>query len=417
MNKADSDYVAGYMEQAGYTRTEVIEEADFILLNSCVVRQSAESKVVNKIHSLRGLKRNNPGLTIALTGCLVDSKIDELKKRFPNVDLFFKPQEWEVLSEWAESKGLHCPESKGFFPSAQSSVSVYIPIIQGCDSFCSYCIVPYRRGRVKSRDMEEILDQALSAVQQGTKEVTLAGQNVDSYGHDLVPRLELADLLIRLNGIDGLSRIRFVTNHPKDMSLRLIRTIAELEKVCEYINLPVQAGDNDILKAMRRGYTVEQYKDLVEQIRSVIPDVAISTDIIVGFPGETGLQFKETMKLLHQIKFDKVHVATYSPRSGTMAARELVDDVAAEEKKRRLAAVEDQQKDIATEINARLLNRTVEVLVEGKNKDKWQGRTRKDKLTFFTSPDDLLGQIVKVKIDKTSPWSLQGKVAFKADTH
>lgn len=258
--------------------------------------------------------------------------------------------------------------------------------------------------------MEEVLCQVRALVQQGVKEVTLVGQNVDSYGHDLAPGLELADLLVELNEIEGLLWIRFLTNHPKDMSPRLIRAVADLEKVCEYISLPVQAGDDGILKAMRRGYTVEQYGGLVEQIRSVIPDVALSTDVIVGFPGETRLQFERTMDLLRQTRFDRAHIAAYSPRSGTIAARKLADDVATEEKKRRLAEAEALQKTIATEINARFLGKSVEVLVEDKKKGKWQGRTRGDKLVFFASPDNLRGGLAKVRIDKTSPWALQGKL-------
>jgi len=410
MNKADSEYIAGYLEQAGYSPTATAQEADFILLNSCVVRKSAEDKVINKLSSLKGLKRKSPDVTIALTGCLVDSRTDDLQRCFPWVDLLFRPQQWEVLFQWAESQGLPCSDKKGFFIPPRSPVSVFIPIIQGCDSFCSYCIVPYRRGRERSRNLEEIRCQVQTIVQQGVKEVTLLGQSIGSYGHDLASKPDLADLLTELNKIEGLLRIRFLTNHPRDMSRKLIQAIAELEKVCEHISLPIQAGDNEILKAMRRGYTVEQYQGLVEQIRSTIPNVALSTDVIVGFPGETEQQFEGTLDLLRQIRFDRVHIAVYSPRAGTIASRKFEDNVPPQEKELRRTEAEALQECIAAEINASFLGKTVEVLVEGEKKGKWQGRTRGDKLVFFTDNTNLLRQLVKVRIEKTSPWALQGRI-------
>ncbi|HXX59546.1 MAG TPA: radical SAM protein, partial [Dehalococcoidales bacterium] len=230
-------------------------------------------------------------------------------------------------------------------------------------------------------------------------------------GHDLDGKPELADLLQELNKIDGLWRIRFLTNHPKDMSIRLIETIARCEKVCEAINLPAQAGSNEILSLMRRGYTVEEYRRLIDDIRRRIPGIALSNDIIVGFPTETEAQFEQTMKLLADIRFDAVHVAVYSPRAGTIAAREMVDDVSALEKKRRLEAVEQLQEKIASEINAGLLGLKVEVLVEGKQKGKWFGRTRTDKPVFFEADENLLGKLATIRVDHTSPWSLQGTVA------
>jgi tRNA-2-methylthio-N6-dimethylallyladenosine synthase len=233
---------------------------------------------------------------------------------------------------------------------------------------------------------------------------------VDSYGRDLPDQPDLADLLTALNSIDGLLRLRFLTNHPKDMSDKLIEAIAKLDKVCEQITLPIQAGSDEILTAMRRGYTAAQYRRLVNQIREKIPGVAIITDIIVGFPGETEEQFRQTLDLLSAIKFDTVHIAAYSPRTGTIAAKELKDDVPPAVKKARLEQTEKLQQEIQTEINARLLGKTVEILVEGRQKGKWYGRTRTDKLVFFTSSSDYPGKLVNIKIDKTSPWSLQGKI-------
>jgi len=401
MNKAESERLGSYLEQLGYQLTATAETADLIVLNSCVVRQSAENKVVNKLNALKPLKRARPNLTLAVTGCLVNSEVQQLKRNFPHVDYFFKPGDYP---QWLET-----PPAAELLPR-HPSPSTFIPIIQGCDNFCSYCIVPYRRGRERSRQIKEIVSEVKQLVHRGTKEVTLLGQNVDSYGHDLPDKPDLADLLHELNALDGLARIRFLTNHPKDMSLKLVEAIAKLDKVCEHISLPVQSGNNDILKAMRRGYTVEQYRDLIAEIRSRVPGVALSTDVIVGFPSETDQQFQQTLGLLSELRFDTVHVAAYSPRPGTIAAREYEDNIPIAEKRGRLNAVEQLQERIAGEVNSQLLGKTVEVLVEGRKKDKWQGRTRTGKLVFFRKSNDCLGQLVRVRIDKTTPWSLQGTV-------
>ena len=400
MNKAESERLGSYLEQLGYQATGTAEVADIIVLNSCVVRQSAENRVFNKLNSLKSLKKIQPDTTLAVTGCLVNSKIDQLKKSFPHVDYFFKPGDYP---SWLEK-----PESAPVLPRYPSP-GVFVPIIQGCNNFCSYCIVPYRRGRERSRTIPEIICEVKTLVHRGVREVTLLGQNVDSYGHDLPGKPDLADLLSELNAINGLARLRFLTNHPKDMSSKLIEAIASLDKVCEQISLPVQSGSNEILEAMRRGYTVEQYRQLVTQIRSKIPGIALSTDIIVGFPSESKPQFQQTVNLLSELRFDTVHVAAYSPRPGTIAAGKLEDNIPPVEKKERLNKIEQLQEGIATEINAQLSGKTVEILVEGKVKEKWQGRTRTGKIVFFNDINDCLGQLMNIRVEKTSPWSLQGK--------
>jgi len=399
MNKAESARLGAFFEQAGYRSTATATEADVIVLNSCVVRQSAENRVVNKLNSLRGLKKDRPDKILALTGCYAHSDTDSLKKKFPHVDHFFKPGD---RPHWLDNAGWENTLPRDVPPA------VYVPITQGCDNFCSYCIVPYRRGRERSRPVVELVDEVKELVRRGAREVTLLGQNVDSYGHDLPGKPELADLLYELNDLKGLARIRFLTNHPKDMSSRLIEAVASLEKVCEQLSLPFQAGDNSILELMRRGYTAENYHQLVTEIRRKIPEIALSTDVIVGFPSESEEQFRRTFDLLAELRFDTVHVAAYSPREGTIAARKLEDDIPADEKKKRLNMVEQLQESIATEINSRLLGKTVEILVEGRKKGKWQGRTRSDKLVFFMDNENLYGKLVNVKIEKTSPWSLQG---------
>ncbi len=402
MNKAESERLGSFLEQLDYQPTAVAEEANLVVLNSCVVRQSAENRVIGKLHTLKSLKRLRPDVTLAVTGCLVNSNLQKLRERFPHVDHFFKPGGYPQWLTGQDQPPKVLPD--------EPSPSTFVPIAQGCNNFCSYCIVPYRRGREKSRPVEEILSEVEELARRGVKEATLLGQNVDSYGHDLPASPDLADLLGELNAIGGIARIRFLTNHPKDMSLKLVEAVARLDKVCEQLSLPVQSGDNDILRAMRRGYTVEHYRRLVLEIRSRMPEVALSTDVIVGFPSESEPQFQQTVNLLRELRFDTVHVAVYSPRVGTLAAMEYEDNVPADEKKRRLSIVEQLQEKIATEINNELLGKVVPVLVEGRKKGKWHGRTRSGKLVFFGGNGDLLGQLVEVRIEKTSPWSLQGKL-------
>jgi tRNA-2-methylthio-N6-dimethylallyladenosine synthase len=404
---ADSERIASYLEHIGYRPSPRAEEAEIIVLNSCVVRQSAEDRVNNKLNALKSLKR---GKVLALTGCIVDSRVDGLRNRFPRVDLFFAPQAFSELSRFLEDRGSAPKGLDSGLIAHRPTLSAFVNIIQGCNNFCSYCIVPYRRGRERSRPMAEIVCEVGELVRCGVTEVTLLGQNVDSFGHDLQAKPTLADLLTELNRINGLARIRFLTSHPKDMNPRLIERMARLEKVCEHLSLPLQAGDNDILRAMRRGYTVEQYVGLIEGIRRSIPHIALSTDVVVGFPGESREQFRKTYNLLSQLRFDTVHVACYSPRPGTIAARKLQDDVPLDEKVRRRREIEALQEGIATEINRKLVGQIVEVLVEGQKKGKWWGRTRTDKLVFFADEADRMGQLVKVKVEKTSPWSLQGSL-------
>lgn len=410
MNKADSAFVAGCLERAGLTPVKTPDEADLVLLNSCVVRGHAEDRVVNKLRSLRGLKKKRPESRVLLTGCMVDSRIDELSERFPWVDLFFRPQQWSALSDWAAERGLPALTG-GPLPPGGPPVSAWVPIIHGCDSFCSYCIVPFRRGRVRSRDPAEICSQARGLVERGTREVVLLGQIVDAYGHDLPSRPDLADLLTELNGIEGLWRIRFLTSHPVYMSRKLIDAIASLDKVCRHISLPFQAGDDDILGAMKRGYTVEEYLGLVAAIRARMPDVALSTDVIVGFPGETDARFAGTMEVLRRARFDQVHIAMYSPRPGTMAARRMPDDVPPRVKEARRARAEALQISIAAEINQAFLGRTVAVLVEGRKRGRWWGRTEGDKLVFFPSEGSPEGQMADVRIEAGGPFGLRGSLA------
>jgi len=292
--------------------------------------------------------------------------------------------------------------------SAKPDVTAYIPIIHGCDKFCSFCIIPYRRGREISRTVDEVVFETKQLTQKGVKEITLLGQNVDSYGHDLPGKPDLGDLLTALNELENLERIRFLTSHPNDMSDHIIDSVANLNKVCEHINLPFQAGDDTVLNNMRRGYTNYHYRDLIDKIRSRIPNVSLSTDLIVGFCGETDVQFEKSLQLIEDIRFDKLHAASYSTRKGTISDRMMTDDVPLETKKKRLEIIETVQKDILTESNASLVGETFEILVEGRKRGKWFGRNRNDKLIYFQSEAARKGEMINVIIVDSSPWSLSG---------
>ena len=414
MNKADSERLESALGQMGMSSTDSPEEADVVVVNSCVVRQSAEDKVGGMLWGLKPLKRDDPDKVVALMGCMVGPKTADLEKRFPHVDAFMRPQQFGPLLEIVGDRMGVDPEGCVGALSARPAVSTYVPIIHGCDKFCTFCIIPYRRGREVSRTVEDIVREVELLSRRGAMEVTLLGQNVDSYGHDLAGSPDLGDLLAAVNQVDGIARIRFLTSHPNDMSDHIVESVAELNKVCEHINLPFQAGDDSVLQRMRRGYTRDDYCRLVDKIRDRVPGVSLSTDVIVGFSGESDREFQRTLDLVREINFDKVHAAGYSTREGTIAARTMEDDVPSEEKKARLVALEALQEEILTEINGRRQGATAEVLVEGVRRGKYFGRDRNDKLVFFEDGADRTGQIVDVMIEKTSPWSLQGALVSPA---
>ena len=414
MNKADSERLESALGQMGMSSTDSPEEADVVVVNSCVVRQSAEDKVGGMLWSLKPLKRDDPDKVVALMGCMVGPKTADLEKRFPHVDAFMRPQQFGPLLEIVGDRMGVDPEGCVGALSARPAVSTYVPIIHGCDKFCTFCIIPYRRGREVSRTVEDIVREVELLSRRGAMEVTLLGQNVDSYGHDLAGSPDLGDLLAAVNQVDGIARIRFLTSHPNDMSDHIVESVAELNKVCEHINLPFQAGDDSVLQRMRRGYTRDDYCRLVDKIRDRVPGVSLSTDVIVGFSGESDREFQRTLDLVRELNFDKVHAAAYSTREGTIAARTMEDDVPSEEKKARLVALEALQEEILTEINGRRQGATAEVLVEGVRRGKYFGRDRNDKLVFFEDGADRTGQIVDVMIEKTSPWSLQGALVSPA---
>ena len=410
MNKADSERLGSALDQMSLSSVESPEEADVVVVNSCVVRKSAEDKVTGMLTRLNGFKKNNPNQVIALMGCMVGPKQDNLQKQFPYVDVFMRPQDYDPLLQLIGLKTGIDPDGCVGDLTATPGVTAFIPIIHGCDKFCSFCIIPYRRGREVSRTIDDIVRETKLLVERGVKEITLLGQNVDSYGHDFDKKTDLADLLIALNDVNNLKRIRFLTSHPNDMSDHIIDTVAQLEKVCEHINLPFQAGDDDVLERMRRGYTNKQYRLLIDKIRDRIPAVSMSTDLIVGFSGETDEQFQKSVELLKDIKFDKVHSASYSVREGTIASRTMPDDVPLEDKKARLKTIDDLQKDIQDNLNSKLNGTMQEILVENINNDILEGRTKNDKIVRLSGISNSIGEIVEVKIQKTGPWSLSGSI-------
>ena len=408
MNKADSERLGSALDQLGLKSVDNNQDADIVVLNSCVVRQSAEDRVVGNLNIAGSVKKKNPGQIVALMGCMVGAQTDELKKRFPYVDLFMRPQEYSPLLDLVgESQGLDWEGCVGSLAPSEPNISTYVPIIHGCDLMCTFCIIPYRRGRQVSRPIDDIAHEVELLVQRGVKEVTVLGQTVDAYGLDLPGEPDLSDLFFRLNEISDLERIRFLTSHPSFMSQRIIDSVQNLPKVCEHINLPVQSGDDEILTLMRRPYSRGEYKELVYKIRASIPNVSISTDLIVGFPGETSEQYENSLDLIRELKFDKVHCAAYSTRPGTIADRTMVDDVPQDEKSRRLKEVDSVQEDILRYINSELVGNELEVLVEGQKNGRWQSRTRTDKIVFFDHDNVKIGDVVSVTVESSTAWSLQ----------
>lgn len=414
MNEADSAKIAATLQEAGYTSTEEEDDADIVILNSCVVRQAAEDKVAGKLNSLIRLKRERPAVSIVLTGCMVTNQQERLRARFPHVDLFFDPSDFgkleQVAPEVAELSDdlAELPHYYADPAAATAATSAFVPIIYGCNFLCSYCIVPYRRGKERSRPLTDIVAEVERLVANGVREVTLLGQTVNAYGHDVPDPAGLADLLRAVDAVPGLDRLRFLTSHPKYMSDEIITTMAELPSVCEHMNLPVQAGDDEVLRRMRRTYSRDYWLDRIGFTRQAMPRATVATDVIVGFPGETEQQFMQTYDLLQQARCDKVHLAMYSPRPGTLSAR-WEDDVPVVEKRRRHQSLEQLQESIQTEISRDKLGQIYEVLVEGRAKGRWTGRTRGNTLLHFDDPRDLAGKVVDVRVTETSPWFLIGE--------
>lgn len=414
MNEADSARVAAMLMEAGYRATDHEATADIVILNSCVVRQAAEDKVAGRLNALIREKRQRPEMSLVLTGCMVTNQQEALAKRFPHVDLFFDPSDFETFKSFVPELSdleddLEALPHYYVDASTDASVSAYVPIIYGCNFLCSYCIVPYRRGKERSRPMRDIVTEVERLVERGVRDVTLLGQTVNAWGHDLDGEQSLSMLLHEVDKVPGLDRLRFLTSHPKYMGDDILQAMSDLPAACEHLNLPVQAGNNDVLKRMRRTYTVDLWMDRIAKARQLMPGLTVATDIIVGFPGETDEQFADTLSVLAEAELDKVHVAMYSPRPGTLSAR-WEDDVPSEVKHERHRAVEIQQQEIASRLNKARLGSTEEVLFDSFNKGRWGGRTRGNTLVHVDDDRQLLGKIADVEITETSPWYVIGNV-------
>ncbi|HHV71775.1 MAG TPA: tRNA (N6-isopentenyl adenosine(37)-C2)-methylthiotransferase MiaB [Clostridia bacterium] len=427
MNERDSEIIGGILEGLGYQPSEDITQADLILFNTCSIRDSAERKIYGKIGEIKRLKNNNPDLIIGVAGCMAQKDREKIAKKAPHVDFILgtnnlhklpelitraknsKETLIDIVEERAEIEN-EIEENRSKLTTQKIKASVNI--MYGCNNFCTYCIVPYVRGREKSRPFKQIIEEIEQLGKEGVKEVTLLGQNVNSYGKDLGENIDFADLLAAIDNIPGIERIRYMTSHPRDFSDKLIQVIKNSSKVCEHFHLPIQSGCDKILRDMNRGYTTSQYAILVEKIRQSNPNASITTDIIVGFPGETEEDFEETLNFIKKIKFDQAYTFIYSRRSGTPAAN-LPNQIPLETKKQRLQQLISVQNEISLELNKNYIGKTVEVLVEGTSKnnpEKLTGRTRTNKIVIFSGDQQLTGQLVMVKIDKAKTWTLEGKI-------
>lgn len=421
MNISDAERMEGQLRTIGYERTVVMEDADLILLNTCCVRETAEDKVYGKIGEIKHLKQQKPNMIFGITGCMAQKESDSLIKRAPHIDFVLGTNKVHelahVVQELEQEHGhiidtqLGETELPDDVPVARGGrLSAWVPIMYGCNNFCTYCIVPYVRGRERSRMPEDIVREVEQAVEQGYKEVTLLGQNVNSYGKDH-GRADFADLLSMVDAVPGIRRVRFMTSHPKDLSDRVIAAIRDGAHICEHIHLPVQYGSNKILKAMNRVYTVEQYKALVQRIRAALPHVSLTTDLIVGFPGETEEDFDEMLGFLREIRYDSAYTFIYSKRSGTPAAMmdHQVEETVKKDRLNRLMAV---QNEISLEINQSLQDQIMEVMVEGPSKQDetvWTGRTRTNKIVLFPHAEEQPGDFISIQITHPQTWVLKGR--------
>jgi tRNA-2-methylthio-N6-dimethylallyladenosine synthase len=425
MNERDAETLRGFLDEMGYEETDNAAGADLVLLNTCAVRQKAEEKVLGRIGRLGLLKEANPGMMIAVCGCMVQQEdvAKKIKKSYPFVDLIFgthniaafpellqraSQSEEPLLDLWEEAGSV----TEGLPVTRKDGIRAWVNITYGCNNFCSYCIVPYVRGRERSRKPDDVIAEIKSLTARDYMEVTLLGQNVNSYGKDLDETTDFADLLARVDRETGINRIRFMTSHPRDFSEKLARVMAAGKSICEHVHLPIQSGSNKILDRMNRGYTREHYLELVKMLRGYVPDSAVTTDLIVGFPGETDEDFLETLEMVEQVGFDSSFIFLYSQRTGTPAAN-MPDQVPQEVKKERFQRLTDVQNKFSQIHNQKMVGTVVDVLVEGPSKtdaDVSTGRTRSNKTVNFTGEGIRAGSLVNVEITSARTWSLTGRV-------
>ncbi|MDY4253437.1 tRNA (N6-isopentenyl adenosine(37)-C2)-methylthiotransferase MiaB [Clostridium sp.] len=425
MNEEDSEKLSGMLKSIGYSKTDNLKEAGIIIYNTCCVRENAENKVFGNLGELKHLKKENPDLIIAICGCMMQQEgmADKILKKFPHVNIIFgthnafKFPEYlnRVKTEGVQVKEIYNKETEiveGIPVDRESSVKAFVTIMYGCNNFCTYCVVPYVRGRERSRKSEDIINEIKDLVSKGYKEITLLGQNVNSYGKGLEEDIDFAKLLRKVNEVEGLERVRFMSSHPKDLTKDVILAIKECDKICEQVHLPVQSGSNRILKKMNRNYTKESYLELIDLIKKEIPDVTLTTDIIVGFPGETEEDFLDTLDLVNKVEYDSAFTFIYSRRNNTPADM-MLNQVPDEDKHHRFDRLVKSINDSVIKKNKAYENKIVEVLVEGPSKNdksKFTGRTRNGKLVNFTGENVTIGDLVNVKILRAQPFSLIGEV-------
>lgn len=427
MNEHDSEVILGMLKQVGYVEVASPVDADLILYNTCCVRENPERKVYGQIHMLRQLKERNPSLIIGICGCMVQQKaeLERIRQSLEHVDLVFGTHNIHRLPEllhkvqvtgervvevWHEEGDV----VEGLPVQREGNLKAYVTVIYGCNEFCTYCIVPYVRGKERSRRPELVIAECERLAGEGYKEIMLLGQNVNAYGSDLDGGTNFAELLARIDKVPGIERIRYTSPHPKHFTDDVIEVMAGAKKVCEHVHMPAQAGSNRTLRRMGRRYTREAYIELVEKMRRAIPDLAVTTDLIVGFPGESDEEFEETLSLVREVEFDGAFMFIYSPRIGTPATR-LKEQVPEEVKRERIHRLIETQNAISRKKNEAWVGRTVEVLVEGRShKDERQlsGRTRQNKLVVFDGDPTLIGKLVDVRVTDAQTWSLSGELAL-----
>lgn len=422
MNFSDAERMTGELARIGYEETEDMNEADLIMINTCAVRETAEDKVYGKIGEIKGLKRQNPNLILGITGCMAQKEGEKLIKRAPHIDFVLGTN--KIQQVVATVQALENEEARHIVDTSineaempedmainrKTALSAWIPIMYGCNNFCTYCIVPYVRGRERSRLPEDIIAEIKEVVAQGFKEVTLLGQNVNSYGKDH-KKATFAELLAMVDDIEGIERVRYMTSHPKDLSDEVIEVIKNSKHICTHFHLPVQYGSDNMLKRMNRVYTVAKYKETVRKIREAIPDCSLTTDLIVGFPGETEEDFQQLMEFIAEIRYDAAYTFIYSKRSGTPAA-EMPDQIDDECKHQRLNRLMELQNKISLEINQSLEGKIMEVMVEGpsqNNEAVWSGRTSSNKLVLWNHGEEKIGDLINVRITQPQTWVLKGE--------
>lgn len=426
MNESDTERINGQLEELGYRPAEEMEDADIVIMNTCSVRQNAEEKVYGKIGEIKKLKDKNPDMLLGIAGCMAQENKGKLIERMPIIDFVIGPYHIHDLKDIVSkenARGSHVVKTERNPHSVEdyselksvrkSKIFAWVPIMQGCNKFCTYCIVPYVRGREISRTIDDISNEIQTLADEGYKEVTLLGQNVNSYGLDFRNGTDFGDLIRAIDKIDDIERVRYMTSHPRDMTFEMIDAMAESSKVVRHMHLPVQHGSNEMLKKMNRGYTIEHFKELLSYVRSKMPDIVVTTDLITGFPGETEEMHQETLALLKEVRFDSAYTFIYSPRTGTPAAR-MKDQIDSDTKHRRLQELMDVENEISLELNKEMEGKTYSIIVEGPSKQdpmNWYGRTSGNKMILFPYKEGIsVGDTVDVKVDTAQTWVLKGEL-------